>query len=417
MTFTTNPVTPDAPSVSADDTTNTITGLDLATMEYAIGAGTYTQAPSPDLSGNKTVKVRIKAAGINPASADTTLTFTTNPVGEIATASFTVNGTTVANASTINVANGVASVAVVVTPTDSNATSVISGATGLVTGRNPVLIVVTAQDGITTQRYTFDVVVAGPAPVTTTVVNNVIVQDTDALAKAAAAVKAAADAEAKAKADAIAAVLEKAAADKAAAEAKVARDKALSDAATAKADADAAAAKAKSDADAAAAKAKSDADAAAAKAKSDADAATAKADADAAAAKIAEAKARADKAVAEKALTDAIAAAEEAAAAAKAKADNDAALAKIAAANAMTIGARAANGYTTIKVDLADKYSGMKAVIQLIVVKSGKTTYVTLGTGTLTSLGKLTAKTKTVIAKGKKVRVTVAGKVIKTVTK
>ena len=73
-------LTPDAPSVTADDTTNTITGLDLTTMEYAIVAGTYTQAPSPDLSGNKTVKVRVKAAGINPASADTTLTFTTNLV-------------------------------------------------------------------------------------------------------------------------------------------------------------------------------------------------------------------------------------------------------------------------------------------------------------------------------------------------
>ena len=50
-------------------------------MEYAIGSGSYTQAASPDLSGNKTVKVRIKAAGINPASADTTLTFTTNVSG------------------------------------------------------------------------------------------------------------------------------------------------------------------------------------------------------------------------------------------------------------------------------------------------------------------------------------------------
>jgi HK97 family phage major capsid protein len=212
-------------------------------------------------------------------------------------------------------------------------------------------------------------------------------------------------------------------------------------AAKAKADADAAAVvKAKADADAAtAAKAKADADAAAvAKAKADADAAVkAKADADAVAAKIAEAKAQADaavkaaadakaaaekatadaKAAAEKAAADAKAAADLAAATAQAKVDSDAAIAKIAAANAMTIGVRSKSGYTTIKTDLADKYSGMKAVVQLIVVKSGKTTYVTLGTIYLDELGKGYTQTKTVIAKGQKVRVTVAGKVIKTVMK
>jgi hypothetical protein len=215
-------------------------------------------------------------------------------------------------------------------------------------------------------------------------------------------------------------------ADVAAAKAKADADAAA--VAKAKADADAAVvAKAKADADAAA-KAKADADAAAvAKAKADADAAAkAKADADAVAAKIAEAKAQADAAVkaaadamaaTEKATADAKAAADLAAATAQAKADSDAEIAKIAAANAMTIGVRSKAGYTTIKTDLADKYSGMKAVVQLVVVKSGKTTYVTLGTVYLDELGKGSTKTKTVIAKGQKVRVTVAGKVIKTVTK
>jgi predicted transcriptional regulator len=80
LIFTTNPVTPAPPSVTADDTANVINGLNLATMEYAIGSGAYTQALYPDLFGNKTVKVRVKAAGINPASADTILVFTTNPV-------------------------------------------------------------------------------------------------------------------------------------------------------------------------------------------------------------------------------------------------------------------------------------------------------------------------------------------------
>jgi hypothetical protein len=59
----------------------------------------------------------------------------------------------------------------------------------------------------------------------------------------------------------------------------------------------------------------------------------------------------------------------------------------------------------------------MKAVVQLVVVKSGKTTYVTLGSVSLDELGKGSIKTKRVIAKGQKVRVTVGGKVLKTVTK
>lgn len=75
------PVTPVAPVVTAEDTTNVITGITTA-MEYAIdGATTYTKyvaTAAPDLSGNKTVKVRVAAVGINPVSADTTLTFTTN---------------------------------------------------------------------------------------------------------------------------------------------------------------------------------------------------------------------------------------------------------------------------------------------------------------------------------------------------
>jgi hypothetical protein len=208
-------------------------------------------------------------------------------------------------------------------------------------------------------------------------------------------------------------------------------------AAKAKADADVAAAKAKADADAAAAKAKVDADAAAAKVKAEADAAKAKADAEALAAQIVAAKAQADaaalaaadaKAAAEKAAADAKAAIEKVAADAKAaadqaaidaqaKADSVAAIAKIANANAMTIGARTAAGKTTIKLDLADKYLGMQAIVQLIVVKAGKTSYVTLGTVYLGDLGKGSVVTKTVIAKGQKIRVTVAGKVLGTVIK
>jgi len=82
LTFTTNPVTPGAPSVTADDDNNVITGID-ATMEYKIDAGewtAYNAATPPNLAGSHTVLVRVKASGVNPAGATTSLTFTTNPV-------------------------------------------------------------------------------------------------------------------------------------------------------------------------------------------------------------------------------------------------------------------------------------------------------------------------------------------------
>jgi peptidoglycan/xylan/chitin deacetylase (PgdA/CDA1 family) len=83
LTFTTNPVPvkPAAPNVTADDVNNTVLGID-ATMEYKLDtATTYTKYTGtlPDLSGNHTLYVRVAAEGINPASDDTVLTFTTNP--------------------------------------------------------------------------------------------------------------------------------------------------------------------------------------------------------------------------------------------------------------------------------------------------------------------------------------------------
>jgi predicted CXXCH cytochrome family protein len=72
---------PAAPSVTADDTNNTITDIDT-TMEYSLDGTTYTTydpANAPDLTGDKTVQVRVKAVtGVNQAGAVTTLNFTTN---------------------------------------------------------------------------------------------------------------------------------------------------------------------------------------------------------------------------------------------------------------------------------------------------------------------------------------------------
>ena len=78
--FPVTPVKPSAPVVSADDTANVIDSLDLTTMEYAIGSDEYTQAANPDLSGDKTVHVRIKDDGVNGAGWEITLTFTANKV-------------------------------------------------------------------------------------------------------------------------------------------------------------------------------------------------------------------------------------------------------------------------------------------------------------------------------------------------
>jgi hypothetical protein len=71
------PIKPDVPAVTADDTANTITGLDLGTMEYSLDGGeTWLQLEDPVLTGNITVKVRVVSDGFNGASDPTTLTFT-----------------------------------------------------------------------------------------------------------------------------------------------------------------------------------------------------------------------------------------------------------------------------------------------------------------------------------------------------
>ncbi|MFC3803675.1 S-layer homology domain-containing protein [Cohnella sp. GCM10012308] len=81
LSFTTNPPAPEAPSVSANDATNTITGLTTA-MEFQVDDGAYVRydgTNAPDLSGTHTVKVRVAAdpATGTPAGAAATLSFTT----------------------------------------------------------------------------------------------------------------------------------------------------------------------------------------------------------------------------------------------------------------------------------------------------------------------------------------------------
>jgi len=72
---------PAAPEVTADDENNVIVGID-ATMEYSLDNGEtwtpYDESAAPDLSGDKTVLVRVAATETVPASEAVTLTFTKN---------------------------------------------------------------------------------------------------------------------------------------------------------------------------------------------------------------------------------------------------------------------------------------------------------------------------------------------------
>ncbi|MFT4106449.1 MAG: DUF4073 domain-containing protein [Lacrimispora sp.] len=70
----------DAIGVIADDTVNVLKNVD-STMEYSVDGGNwlvYDPANAPDLSGNHTVQVRVKADGNVPSGAITTLYFTDN---------------------------------------------------------------------------------------------------------------------------------------------------------------------------------------------------------------------------------------------------------------------------------------------------------------------------------------------------
>ena len=89
VTFTTNPVTPAAPSVTRDDTANTVAGMAVG-MEYNLDNAGYVAYDSVtfaglNLAGNHTILVRVAAEGINPASSAVTLTFAVNPVATVLT--------------------------------------------------------------------------------------------------------------------------------------------------------------------------------------------------------------------------------------------------------------------------------------------------------------------------------------------
>lgn len=84
LTFTTNIVIPNAPTVTKDDTLNTVIGMALG-MEYNLDSEGYTSYDSTTFSainfnGVHTLLVRVAAEGVNPCSLDTVLNFTVNPI-------------------------------------------------------------------------------------------------------------------------------------------------------------------------------------------------------------------------------------------------------------------------------------------------------------------------------------------------
>ena len=120
-------VTGDSGLVSGDnDVVVTVTGSDgLTTGIYTVDVFVTTQAPG--------------------FSSDTTLS------------SLKVNGSTITAGQTVEVAPLTTAVTVEAVTSDANATSVVTGAVGLVTGNNTVTVTVTAEDGTTTHDYTFKV--------------------------------------------------------------------------------------------------------------------------------------------------------------------------------------------------------------------------------------------------------------------
>ena len=90
------PITPSAPSVTVNDTANTVSGMAVG-MEYSLDGAIYAAYDSAifsviNFSGPHTLLVRIAAVGSNPFGPDTTLTFTTNITPDMQAPVITLNG-------------------------------------------------------------------------------------------------------------------------------------------------------------------------------------------------------------------------------------------------------------------------------------------------------------------------------------
>jgi hypothetical protein len=122
-------------------------------------AGVVVSVVEDLVPGANTLTVTVTAAnGTTTATYTVTLNVQANDDATLGV--FSVNGDDVVDGGSVNLANGVTSVTVVAEPSDTAATAVVTGATGLITGTNTLTVVVTAADGTTKATYTVSLVVA-----------------------------------------------------------------------------------------------------------------------------------------------------------------------------------------------------------------------------------------------------------------
>jgi len=156
----------------------------VATAADAVHSSVVVTGNTGLVLGENTLRAVVSAND----GTSTTYTVTLNvPVSDDATSVVTVADEELINGESINVDWGTTSVVVVVTPTDSNATYVVNGATGLTTGDNLVSVIVTAKDGVSTEetQITVTVLPNTDSSVVSLAVDGVIVADNDVVDVAA----------------------------------------------------------------------------------------------------------------------------------------------------------------------------------------------------------------------------------------
>jgi hypothetical protein len=126
-------VDPDA-SVSITGRTNLVTGANTIRVTVTAASGA--------------IRVYLITANVTFLSNNTSLS------------AFSVNGSTVTDGSTVNLANGTTRVTVIATTSDASASASISGRSNLITGTNLLTVAVTAADG-TLRTYRVTLLVAG----------------------------------------------------------------------------------------------------------------------------------------------------------------------------------------------------------------------------------------------------------------
>ncbi|MEY2815963.1 MAG: hypothetical protein RJA78_539, partial [Actinomycetota bacterium] len=156
----------------------------VATVADAVHSSVVVTGGTGLVTGENTLRAVVSAAD----GTSTTYTVTLNvPVSDDTSAVITVQDEELINGESIDVDWGTTSVNVVVTPTDSNATYVVNGATGLTTGDNLVSVIVTAKDGVSTEetQITVTVLPNTDASVVSLSVDGVTVADNEVVAVAA----------------------------------------------------------------------------------------------------------------------------------------------------------------------------------------------------------------------------------------